>query len=478
MTTPGPVANQVAPTKAAYGGARDSGAKSDPAAGKGEAGFGEVLTKMQRDDAPATGAKRGARATDSAQGDSQQRAAADGAVRASIELVLDSLAGDDEQLPEDQQLDTAPPNAQPQAPMNDIIAAAAAAVPAQPATHAPPDAAAGETQVRGSKPAAATMALVDVGAGNTAANESAATPDEPAASQTFAAPTDPDIVRAGTQVIGPEKGKSERKAARIEEPHASVSTAQADPSDGKAASPPAKASVVRQEAHFAPVTPAGPRTSAASKDAAPATNGPEPIDADNANAPTIDALLPSPDDIQPPTARPAQQIADGILAEAGSAAAGTERANLASDQPGMKPVLKVLHIQLQPADLGTVTVRMELKDAELSLQVEADRAETVDMIRNDQDTLSKLLRSAGYSLDAASVRVIEVDRSAASQQAGQGGAQSSFQSSPQSQSGASARQDQPQRGSAGTNSGGAAPQTTRNDSYESNSSRAGRGLYL
>jgi chemotaxis protein MotD len=144
------------------------------------------------------------------------------------------------------------------------------------------------------------------------------------------------------------------------------------------------------------------------------------------------------------------------------------------EQLGTKPALKILHIALQPGDLGTVTVRMELNDAELTLHVEAERAETADLIRNDQDTLSKLLRSAGYALEAGSIRVAD----AASAPSGQNGTQTNPQSSPQSQSGASERQGHGHRGSGGSNGGDSGPQASRNDTHETTTNRAGVDLYI
>ncbi len=143
----------------------------------------------------------------------------------------------------------------------------------------------------------------------------------------------------------------------------------------------------------------------------------------------------------------------------------------------MKPALKVLQIQLQPVDLGIVTVRMELKNSELTLHVEADRKETADLIRNDQDSLAGLLRSAGYNVDTGSVRIVEGDKTLASQQSGQQGAQANLQSSANSQSGASDRQGHAQRGGSNAN-GGDTPQTGRIDTHATANHRAGSGVYV
>ena len=189
---------------------------------------------------------------------------------------------------------------------------------------------------------------------------------------------------------------------------------------------------------------------------------------------SVDAAQPSFEGSLSVGGPPAQQIADRVAAEAASTPVFADRTGMTPEQLGMKPALKILHIALQPGDLGTVTVRMELKDAELTLHVEAERPETADLIRNDQDTLTNLLRSAGYAVDAGSIRVAD----AASAPSGQNGTQTNLQSSPQSQSGASERQGHGHRGSAGSNGGDSGPQASRNDTHETTTNRAGVGLYI
>lgn len=73
--------------------------------------------------------------------------------------------------------------------------------------------------------------------------------------------------------------------------------------------------------------------------------------------------------------------------------------------------LKVLHIQLQPETLGTVTVRMELRANALELHVDAARAETAELIQRDREVLSSILRAAGYSADDAQIKVTHADPS-------------------------------------------------------------------
>lgn len=71
--------------------------------------------------------------------------------------------------------------------------------------------------------------------------------------------------------------------------------------------------------------------------------------------------------------------------------------------------LKILHIELQPESLGSVTVRMELRADKLELKIEAARAETAELIQRDREVLSTLMRAAGYTADDAHIRVTHAD---------------------------------------------------------------------
>jgi len=106
---------------------------------------------------------------------------------------------------------------------------------------------------------------------------------------------------------------------------------------------------------------------------------------------------------------PVSQIADRIARES-LPQAGNPSVPTAAAKPAPATAIKMLHIELQPADLGTVTVRMTLKDGALELQLDAGREETARLLQQDRETLSSILRSAGYQIDAMTVRVAEPDR--------------------------------------------------------------------
>jgi len=62
-------------------------------------------------------------------------------------------------------------------------------------------------------------------------------------------------------------------------------------------------------------------------------------------------------------------------------------------------VVKVLHLELKPANLGSVTVRLTLKDNAITIHLEAQRQETLAVIERERQALAGALASAGYSVD-------------------------------------------------------------------------------
>ena len=69
--------------------------------------------------------------------------------------------------------------------------------------------------------------------------------------------------------------------------------------------------------------------------------------------------------------------------------------------------LKVLTVQLHPAELGVVTVRIALRNDTLELQIETDRRDTARLVHADREALSSQLRSAGYGVETLTVRAVD-----------------------------------------------------------------------
>ncbi len=78
------------------------------------------------------------------------------------------------------------------------------------------------------------------------------------------------------------------------------------------------------------------------------------------------------------------------------------RAELRADGVGESSsdgVVKVLQIELKPANLGSVTVRLALKDNAISVHLETQRRDTLAVIERERDALVSALSSQGYSVD-------------------------------------------------------------------------------
>jgi chemotaxis protein MotD len=160
---------------------------------------------------------------------------------------------------------------------------------------------------------------------------------------------------------------------------------------------------------------------------------------------------------------PARQLSERIAVELAASAPAPETPAGATHPA---TVIRTLTIQLEPADLGTLTVHLTIKNDGLEVHVEASRRETARMIEDDQKTLSHLLQSAGYRVDALAVQVSDAARmGAAPQGAANPGAQSSALPSGQQQQGSS----QPGGQSPGS------PQHQERDGGERHETRSGNG---
>lgn len=145
--------------------------------------------------------------------------------------------------------------------------------------------------------------------------------------------------------------------------------------------------------------------------------------------------------------------------------------------PAQAAPVKVLHIQLQPAELGTVTVRMSLKENALQLDLEVSRGETAQLLQRDKEALSSLLRSAGYLVEGMDVRV-SADSGAQGPQSATGGTHTGPQMQGGGQPGSShADARSPGGRSEGTERGTSGDGRYENDGQVAEPSRGG-GVYV
>ncbi len=98
--------------------------------------------------------------------------------------------------------------------------------------------------------------------------------------------------------------------------------------------------------------------------------------------------------------------------------------------------LRVLHIKLEPDDLGTVVLKMRLVDQSLELHLETSRAETAQLLEKDKEMLTRVLRASGYTPDVVTIQAAGAPDSSQSQ-TGQSGSQSSSSNGSASQGAAS-----------------------------------------
>jgi flagellar hook-length control protein FliK len=83
---------------------------------------------------------------------------------------------------------------------------------------------------------------------------------------------------------------------------------------------------------------------------------------------------------------------------------GVHRVALARASGG---VLRVLSLQLNPVELGLVTVKMRLSGDSLEMELQVEKQETAELLRNDAEKLSSLLRSSGYRPDVITIQIAE-----------------------------------------------------------------------
>ncbi|WP_157080434.1 flagellar hook-length control protein FliK [Methylobacterium variabile] len=112
-----------------------------------------------------------------------------------------------------------------------------------------------------------------------------------------------------------------------------------------------------------------------------------------------------------PPALPAatlRQIADAVatgassLPDAAAVRAGAVAAAWSAAAQAEGPV-RLLTLQLRPAELGPVLVRMRLQDGRLEMSLRAEREETAELLRRDGGLLTELVRNAGYRPDLVTI---------------------------------------------------------------------------
>lgn len=101
-----------------------------------------------------------------------------------------------------------------------------------------------------------------------------------------------------------------------------------------------------------------------------------------------------------------QQVANTVVTELKETAAPAASAapDLATSQANAPEPLKILTINLEPPQLGSVTVRLRLVGTEVSVHLAAERKDTSQMLDQQRDQIRDLMQSAGYVADVAPVQ--------------------------------------------------------------------------
>jgi chemotaxis protein MotD len=106
-----------------------------------------------------------------------------------------------------------------------------------------------------------------------------------------------------------------------------------------------------------------------------------------------------------------QQTADRITAELATLAEEFAASETTSLRRESEPApTRVLHIQLEPPELGALTVKLALRDNALAITVEASQPATARLLEDDKERLSEMLRSAGYGMEGVTVQISAPER--------------------------------------------------------------------
>ena len=114
-----------------------------------------------------------------------------------------------------------------------------------------------------------------------------------------------------------------------------------------------------------------------------------------------------------PVAQVATKIAESLMATSDS----SDVAQINYPQFDVKgpavngQVLRTIDVTLAPAELGSVRLRLSLKDNVLAIEAEASKTSTAKMLTDDRDALEKSLKDAGYDVSAVRISGVSTDNS-------------------------------------------------------------------
>jgi len=74
-----------------------------------------------------------------------------------------------------------------------------------------------------------------------------------------------------------------------------------------------------------------------------------------------------------------------------------------ADKPSESRPVRMMTLELDPPNLGSVTVKMRLAGGSVEVHLTADRLETTQLLRQERGVLSDAMQSAGYSFDISAI---------------------------------------------------------------------------
>jgi hypothetical protein len=115
-----------------------------------------------------------------------------------------------------------------------------------------------------------------------------------------------------------------------------------------------------------------------------------------------------------------QQLSERIAGAVAESESSFDPAGVAHAKIPVPSAVKVLAIALEPVALGTVSVRLALRNDALHVEISAERPETARLLHRDREALASLLQASGIATDAVVVLSRPQDASGAATGGGAG----------------------------------------------------------
>jgi chemotaxis protein MotD len=272
--------------------------------------------------------------------------------------------------------------------------------------HAPAEAAVEET--KDADPLALLMAALVIADAPVAATTKAATADGPT-------PGDEPAIAEDADAPGADRAARGRLATLLAGPVTPHRTEQAQSGEGG-------------EVQAAPETPRGATGAAAQPDAAMREDAsPASAQASKRESSQPDAKMTV---VSVQTAPAPAPVAPAAISATGTALVASIEADgtltryvteTAAAPAGDAKPMTTLKLQLHPAELGNVTVKISGTGDEIAIEVQVENTEARQRLASDSDAIVKSLRGLGYDIERVSVQQIAPASNAGQQQTATGG---------------------------------------------------------